>query len=309
MIPQIRFNYDYIEVLNNRYFKLSSRQFVSCPFNEDDFGKVSPRLFQNFQTGTHCDGGFFASSVFNSFPEIEQRVEFLNKFYQCFLYKQLPHKVPKLLCTGEGDSGKTSWARIIKGMLPASATAGISREKCFGTSMISEETQFIFIDEWNEKLMDADMAKVIFQGGQFMQSIKHEAPKFQNMHAGIYITCNNIPDFGREQTNVEKRLCIFETKTLPERILEAEEWMANNGMNCLVWMTNVINSNIKYVSKSERFYELPFNVQAKNCVSASISDDQIMKIKMISPNFQLVTLSKNMDEVETGKLKSNIKKL
>ena len=118
MIPQLHFDHDLIEVPGNKCFKLSSRQFVATPFVENDIGKVSPRCFQDFDTSANCDGGYFSSSIFNSFPDLNERIRFLNKFYQCLLFCQLPHKVTKLVVVGDSDSGKSSWARIFLGIIP-----------------------------------------------------------------------------------------------------------------------------------------------------------------------------------------------
>ena len=105
-------DYDIIVCVQVKFLKLSSRQFVYCPFKDSYFGKISPRAFSNFDVNNPGDGGFFASSVRNSFPDEELMVEFLNKFYQCLLFGQLPHKCRKLVVVGEKDSGKTSWARV-----------------------------------------------------------------------------------------------------------------------------------------------------------------------------------------------------
>ena len=69
------------------------------------------------------------------------------------------------------------------------------------------------------------------------------------------MACNNVPNFGQEQENVERRLAIFNTKTMPQRLPEANDWMKENAMNCLIWMVNQINSNIDDIDVSERFYE------------------------------------------------------
>ncbi len=101
MLPSIEFDYDYIEVNNGSFFKLSSKTFVECPFDEDQFGKLAPRCYKNFDVGTDCDGGVFATSVDNSFEDLKEKIAFLNKFYQCLLCFQFPHKVPRLVTIGK----------------------------------------------------------------------------------------------------------------------------------------------------------------------------------------------------------------
>ena len=70
-------------------------------------------------------------------------------------------------------------------MIPKSKIAAISKEKEFGASMVKDDSELIFIDEWSKKTMDADLAKTLFQGGLFTQSIKFQNPVMQDNQAGI----------------------------------------------------------------------------------------------------------------------------
>ena len=94
-----------------------------------------------------------------------------------------------------------------------------------------------------------------FPGGPFPISVKNETPRTIMNEAGIYIACNKVPDFKSEQENVERRLAIFTTKTMPVLHPEATQWMQDNAMQCLVWMTNEINRNVELLEPEERFYE------------------------------------------------------
>jgi len=78
VINQLVIDYDYIEVTKNRYLKLSSRTFVPCPFVEEDFGRISPRCFRPLKSISRCDGGYFSASIYNSFPDLFERVQFVN---------------------------------------------------------------------------------------------------------------------------------------------------------------------------------------------------------------------------------------
>ena len=100
-MPSIGLDYDYFEVNDGWFFKLLSRTFVQCPFKQNEFGKISPMGYQNFDRGTIADGGCFAKSLENSFPDLKKRVRFCNKLYQCLLCHQQPHKIPKLVTIGE----------------------------------------------------------------------------------------------------------------------------------------------------------------------------------------------------------------
>lgn len=70
------------------------------------------------------------------------------------------------MVVGTRDSGKTSWANVLFGLTLPEKTATISREKVFGLSLLNEHTQLIFIDEFTDRLINNDQAKVLFQGGK-----------------------------------------------------------------------------------------------------------------------------------------------
>jgi len=173
VIPQLKFNYDLIEVPGGKCFKLSSRNFISSPFTASQKGFVSPRCFHDYTIeNAGIDGGPFATSIVNSFPETFDRINFLNKLYQVCLYKQLPIKTKKLVACGPSDSGKTSWAQLFFGLFGEHKVASIAKEKAFALSMIQETTEVIFIDEWSDDLLKADVAKTVLQGGLTVQSRK-----------------------------------------------------------------------------------------------------------------------------------------
>ena len=135
--------------------KLSSRCIVKTLLEANDIGKVSPRIYYDFTVKiTSRDGGYFSYSILNSSPEVPKRVEFLNKFYQCLLYGQLPHKAMKLVVCGTNNSGKSSWTRIFLGIMNRLKIVSVTKEKTFDLSMVDEDTKLIFIDEWSEKTLD-----------------------------------------------------------------------------------------------------------------------------------------------------------
>ena len=135
--------------------KLSSRCIVKTLLEANDIGKVSPRIYYDFTVKiTSRDGRYFSYSILNSSPEVPKRVEFLNKFYQCLLYGQLPHKAMKLVVCGTNNSGKSSWARIFLGIMNRLKIVSVTKEKTFDLSMVDEDTKLIFIDEWSEKTLD-----------------------------------------------------------------------------------------------------------------------------------------------------------
>lgn len=251
-----------MEVLKGKCFKFSSRAFVDSPLSKSDIGVVSPRMFFDHDPEkTFNDGGYFESSVFNSFPDIELRIKFLHCFYQCFLFGQLIHKVPKLIVVGKSDSGKSSWARMFFGMLHQSKIVSISKEKTFGLSMIKDDSELVLIDELCNDTMDANTAKSVLQGGRNTVSVKQKTPEVRIFKGGFFLNCNEMPDWGDEQENVEKRLAIFKTTKLPKLNMNAPQWIEDNALQCFIWMVNQINRNIALIPVEDRFYEKPLDVE------------------------------------------------
>ena len=256
---------------------------MPCPFKDEDFGVISPRAFKEFSTNEIAgDAEYFSHSLSNSFPNIEDRVRFVNKLYQCFLCQQLPHKVRKLVVVGAKDSGKTSWAKVFFGIVPKEKIAVLTKEGNFGASMIEDDTELLWVDEWTKEMMSEDLLKTMLQGGYFAQAIKHSQPKMQSMQAGVYLTCNKIPDYGAEQENILRRLYICHSTELEEKVNDAPQWIEENAMRCLIWMANLINSNIGFVEKEERFYELPWDVESSAFIKSSKSHQLAAEIKNAS---------------------------
>ena len=146
-------------------FFIKFRSFIPCPIPTSKLGKISPRAFIPYDHTTPPDPQYFEEAILNSFPDDEERVRFLNKFYQCFAAFNMPHEVKKLVTAGPKDSGKTSWSNIFHRIIPSSAIASLTKEKQFSAAMITNETQLVITDEWSANTMESDLAKSILQGG------------------------------------------------------------------------------------------------------------------------------------------------
>jgi len=242
VIEQLVFHFDLIEVRGGFCLKLSSRSFVKTPLSLDDIGKISPRSFSNYHIKDRS-GGYFENSVKNSFPDLFERVNFLNKFYQCLLFGQLPHKCRKLVCEGLGNSGKSSWAKVFFGLLrPSIAT--ITKEKTFGMAMLKDDTEFIFLDEWCDESMGVSNAKLLLQGGYLVKAVKNQDPAPIVNNAGMLICCNKKPYYFDEQPNIDSRIHVFKTQPLKTLHTEAPQWIEDNAMRCVAWMIREINANV-----------------------------------------------------------------
>ena len=48
LFPRVHHNFDLIEVLGGKSFKVSDRRFIDTPLSDSDFRKVSPRISVEF---------------------------------------------------------------------------------------------------------------------------------------------------------------------------------------------------------------------------------------------------------------------
>ena len=204
IIPQIEFDFDLIEVSNGKCLKLSARKFIDCPLQDKDIGKKSPRMFTSYDSNTVSpDVKYFTESVHNSFPEEKKRAQFLNKFYQCLLAFQFPHKLRKLVVVGPKDSGKTTWASVFLGICPLRFVASTTKEKQFSAAMINDDTQIVLLDEWSGNTLQAHLAKTVLQGGYMVTAVKHGKARTIINRCPFYITTNQVPKFGADDVNVK----------------------------------------------------------------------------------------------------------
>ena len=68
VFPQIKINFNFIEVRGGYCFKISERKFVPCPFTSEDFRKISPRMFVAYDPSTPPEPTYFKEGIFNSIP-------------------------------------------------------------------------------------------------------------------------------------------------------------------------------------------------------------------------------------------------
>ena len=256
IIPQIKFNVDLIEVSNGYCFAIKSRSFIQCPIPESMRGKLSPRCFVPYDCSTPPQPGYFREGILNSFGDDDERARFLNKMYQCLVAFGMPHKVRKLVVVGPKDSGKSSWSNIFHRVIPPSAIASLTNERQFSAAMITNETQIVIVDEWSSTNMQSDVAKCILQGGWMVTAVKHGLPKTVLNNSPYYITTNHLPTFGKdEEENVQRRIAIFQTKSLPQFIPGIDRWIYDHAMDCITWIAQEIAANRHHIDPHELWYE------------------------------------------------------
>ena len=125
---QIKIDFNFIEVNSSYCFKISERKFVSCPFSSEDFRKISPRTFVAYDPSTPPEPKY-KEGIPNSFPDLNERIQFLNKYYQCLMAHRMAYKIRKLVVWGPRDSGKTSWLNVFLGLIPMKFIDSITNEK------------------------------------------------------------------------------------------------------------------------------------------------------------------------------------
>ena len=121
--------------------------------------------------------------------------------------------------------------------------------------MITEATQLVIIHEWSNNTMNADLAKTLLQGRWMVTAIKHSQPRCVNCYSPFYITTNKLPDFRTENEDVERRIQIFHTTSLPVTLRNVDRWIYDNAMHSIAWMADEINENRDFIDPEELWYE------------------------------------------------------
>lgn len=273
MIQQIEFDYNLIEVLNGYYFHLPSRHFTKSADKGESNRTWSTRAFIEYDpTQQDPQPDYFREGILNSFQNNQTRVAFLNKFYQCLFAFQMPQKVRKLVVAGPKDSGKTSWANVFHRIIPPGKLASITKEGHFSASMIDNETQLVLIDEWSADTLQSDLAKTVLQGGWMVTAVKHSNPRCLVNNSPFYITTNEVPNFGKEDENVKRRVVIFQTKSLPATVAGVDKWIYDHAMDCIAWIAEEINKNVHLVDKEELWYEQRETTTVQNRTGMELFD-------------------------------------
>ena len=93
------------------------------------------------------------------------------------------------------------------------------------------------------------------QGGWMVTAVKHGEPRQVLNNSPYYITSNNLPDFGDEHENVERRIQIFTTKSLPLTTTGMDKWVYDNAMHCIAWIAQELVQNHEHIASEELWYE------------------------------------------------------
>ena len=175
------------------------------------------------------------------------------------------------------DSGKSSWINVLLGIIPKTDVASITQERQFAAAVIEEHTQLVVLDEWSEYTLQSDMAKSVLQGGFMVKSVKHKTAKCIRNKAPFYITTNQLPNFGSEDINVQRRIVYFKTSSLQNTCTNADKWMKANCMHCIAWLISEIEKYKKFVDPDELWYEQNEHVEQSDTELFHLDEIKILK--------------------------------
>ena len=128
--------------------------------------------------------------------------------YQLLLHGRWPWKRPKMVLTGPPNSGKTSWLEPILAILDRRFLATCTDEKKFSCQSITEQTQLIWLDEW--------------QPGRFHFTLK-TLPKFGILRSQLPDFTLLVPFYSISYTHVLKKFDLYGIITKLFFILETKK--------------------------------------------------------------------------------------
>ena len=93
--------------------------------------------------------------------------------------------------------------------------AYVTKEQNYPFSQFNEDTQIGLIDEWKDEKLSPEVLEVFLAGGDLTIQQKFKDSVNILSKIPIYITSDDLPDFGADQVIVEDGLHIFGTKEIP----------------------------------------------------------------------------------------------
>ena len=233
--PQIEIDQDLIEVSGGMCWHLSQLKFLQTPIGDDDVGKKTPRAFARYNHMKSPNPHHFINTIKNSFPNNDERLLFLTKWYHLALAHRHVMKLKKLLVVGKKNCGKTTLVNPLLNLIDEEKVASLTKEAKFATSMITADTQLVFVDEFSEQFLDASQAKMIIQRGRTVTAVKCKTARMMHQTCMFYFTANQIPDWGEEDDNVKERLMIFKMSQLTKLNKDVAQWLLDNWFECILW--------------------------------------------------------------------------
>jgi len=149
-------------------------------------------------------------------------------------------KKEKVAClVGDADSDKTSLFYPILGVIHHSNVATITKQKVFNKSIISKETEVIFVDEASPTMLDVDDWKILSQGGFTACDVKYKTARSFFNRCPMFMTAQQKLQFKPDdQQAMDRRLRYYYFKSLPSPKKKAAQWLHNHPMECIVWVAS-----------------------------------------------------------------------
>ena len=228
-------DYDLIEVNDGVCWSLKSRAFVKSPIEERQIGKVSPRAFCVFDPGKEADPKYFQEILENSLS-VSEVATFCDDFLKLLNYHKKQHK-DKVPChVGNANSGKTSFLFPVQELIHHGNIATITKQRAFNKAMFTPFTEVIFMDEADENTLDIADWKILTQGGYTAHDIKYQIAKAFVNKCLMLVTAQRKLEFGpTHQPAMDRRLCTYYLKSLPNLKRKAAAWLRKHAMECVVW--------------------------------------------------------------------------
>ena len=209
-------------------------------------GRTSQRAYVPYNSAKDPEPKYFEQILRNSLPE-EQIKQFCADFLA--LFRQKEHKRPIPCAVGASVSGKTSLFSPAFQIVPLSRIARVTKQKSFNKAIIDSSTEVIFLDEASPKLLDVDDWKILFQGGFTSHDVKWKRAEGFHRRASMYVTCQQEMDFGDAHNDaMNRRLHKYVFKPLPHMEPEANKWLREHSMDCIVWAQNMAGADSETVT-------------------------------------------------------------
>ena len=106
--------------------------------------------------------------------------------------------------------------------------------------MIDSSTEVIFLDEAYLNLLDIDDWKIICQGGFTSHDVRWKKAQGFHCRTSMYIARQQEMNFGEAHSDaMNRRLNKDFFKSLPHIELEANQWLREYAMDCIVWAQKI----------------------------------------------------------------------
>ena len=73
-----------------------------------------------------------------------------------------------------------------------------------------------------------------------VSAVKHGKPKMLDNRCPFHIATNEVPYFGNDMENVQRRIRAFRTKSLESCLTNVDRWIRDNPMDSIVWIAQEI---------------------------------------------------------------------